>query len=110
MLEGIYESLVTRELAKRLAQTTELEALVAEVDPTDQPHVLARHVGEALTHVLASTKDEARRVEIVNTVLTQLAHPDPPLLAEARQLLALSPTGGPRFEPSSTGAPQHSPR
>ena len=98
MLEGIYESLITRELEARLERVADLEALIADIDPADQPHVLARHVTDALTQALEGTKDEARRLEIVNSVLSTLSQPKPLLLQDARQLLALSRSPGPGQE------------
>lgn len=97
MLEGVYESLITSELEARLAALTGLEALVADVDPADQPQVLSRHVSYELTRLLESTRDEAQRLQIVNSVLTTLSQPAP-LLHDARQLLALARPAGPGQE------------
>ena len=95
MLEGIYESLITRELEARLASTTELQALIADIDPADQPHVLSRHVTTELTLLLESKKDEAERLQIVNALLAELRQPDPQIVHSARQLLGLGRPSGP---------------
>ena len=99
MLEGIYESLITQELQARLDErAADLEALIADIDPAEQPHVLSRHVTDALTRALESTKDEGRRLEIVNSLLSTLSQSEPLYLADARQLLALSRPSAPGLE------------
>jgi hypothetical protein len=42
---GLYEELLTSAMERRLTTLDSAEATVAPVDPADQPHVLARHVG-----------------------------------------------------------------
>jgi len=93
--EGIYESLVTQRLTDQVDAAADLRPLIHAVDDGDQPVVLARHVGEALLRALTATRDEARRLEIVNDVLTLLNSPEDLVLAKTRQLLALSGSGGP---------------
>ncbi|MFZ5848449.1 MAG: DUF3427 domain-containing protein [Actinomycetota bacterium] len=98
LLEGIYESLITRELDARLERATHLQALVGDVDPADQPHVLSRHVAAELIRVLEATRDEGRRLQLVNDLLSAITQPDPPVVHDARQLLALSRPAGPGQE------------
>ena len=98
MLEGIYESLITSDLEARLARLTGLHALITDIDPADQPHVLSRYVSDELTRRLESTKDEAQRLQIVNSVLSTMTQPETPLLRDARQLLALSRPAAPGQE------------
>lgn len=98
MLEGIYESLITRELRERLDRLEGLEALIGDVDPAEQPQVLARHVSDELARTLETTKDADHRVRLVNSVLTHLADAEPARLEDARRLLALTRPPAPGHE------------
>lgn len=89
MQDGIYESLVTRALSQSLADITDLAQVIGDVDEADQPHVLARHVGDAVLRSLQSTRDEGGRLELVNALLHLLDRPGDEVATQARQLLAL---------------------
>jgi superfamily II DNA or RNA helicase/HKD family nuclease len=97
VLEGIYESLITAELEARLAKSSDLEALIEDIDPSEQPHALSRHVSDELTRILEATKDPEQRLALVNKLLAALSEPAPPL-QQTRQLLALSRPAAPGQE------------
>jgi superfamily II DNA or RNA helicase/HKD family nuclease len=95
---GIYDALVTNGLleAVALGQTDGQIAVLHDVDEADQPEVLARHVGEAVLRVLGSTRDEGKRVALVNDLLERLAeHVDVLPDGKPRQLHALRPSPQP---------------
>ena len=71
MERGLYEALLTAELEDRLGQL-DLEAEVGNVDPVDQPHVLARHLHTVIERVLTSVKDPTSRVKLVNGLIDHL--------------------------------------
>ena len=66
---GLYESVITGELEQRLAALVGREADVSPVDPADQTHVLARHLGTVLLRRLAAERDPAKRVVLANQLL-----------------------------------------
>lgn len=89
---GLYESLVTRALADELAASS-LTADYGDIDPADQPDVLARHLADALRHRLPRNPDQ--RLVIVKQLLDLLDLPGDEPLAPIRQLTRLSPEAGP---------------
>src|SRR5690242_9408373 len=94
MAAGIYESIITTELAQRLSAVQ----LVAEhqgVDDADAPHILARHVARAVEQALAGTRGAEERLRIVNDVLLQVARSADAVHSPAQQLTRLSPAPGP---------------
>lgn len=99
---GLYESLVTRDLAARLDRSDLLHTL-REVDEADQPDVLARHLAEALRRRLPNKP--ADRIRVVNELLDVLAEPDEEPLAPIRQLLRLAPPEGPGVRAITTTRP-----
>jgi superfamily II DNA or RNA helicase/HKD family nuclease len=100
MHEGLYESLVTNGLEKRLADVIDLTALTRDVDVEDQPHILARHVRDAVWRVLSATRDQEERIALVNRIISHL-HADEDKLERSRQLLALQRPAGPGATPPS---------
>lgn len=99
---GLYESLLTRGLAERLG-TSSLQHDLRDVDPADQPDVLARHLAEALRRRMP--KDDAGRAQLVTRLLDVLAEPDNEPLAPIRQLVRLSPAEEPGSRPVTTIRP-----
>jgi len=98
MDEGLYESLFTAQLEARVAHAREfgLEDRRATVDAADQPYVLARHVHDAVAHVLAGTSEPQARIALVNSVLRQLDKQDlAPVLPGPQQLTGLIRPAGP---------------
>src|SRR6185312_14493261 len=59
VVEGLYEHLVTDQLARDL-QASGAEHVVAALDDADAPITLARHVGREIERVLESLPREAR--------------------------------------------------
>jgi len=104
MQEGLYESLITQSLAASLEDLEGLSPSFGDVDPGDQPHVLARHVATQIERALAETKDPARRLDLVNGLLAVL-QPDETLTPPARNLLHLAAAPGPGQVVRSTDRP-----
>ncbi len=92
---GLYESLVTTALDKRISETRDLVIEMGDIDPADQPHVFARHLYEAAGRALAGIRDPLARLSLVNTLLEQLAASDDSVSGDARQLLSISSLQGP---------------
>ncbi len=98
MKPGIYDALITNGLLEAIAngQTDGHVAVLHDVDEADQPEVLARHVGDAVLRVLGGTRDEGKRVALVNDLLQRLAeHTDALPEGKPRQLHALRPPARP---------------
>ncbi|WP_411283846.1 DUF3427 domain-containing protein [Lapillicoccus sp.] len=95
MLEGLYESLITKRLREALDDLDVLTPLTGRVDEADEPEVLSRHVRAAVLRALHGETDPYRRRELVNRILEDLkAHED--ILIEApSQLLSLTRPGAP---------------
>jgi superfamily II DNA or RNA helicase/HKD family nuclease len=99
MKPGIYEELVTRSLLRALDQVDGLAPTQQVVDEADQPEVLARHVRDAVTRALGTTRDQGRRIAIVNDLLSHLAmHEDALPDGQPQQLTALRQPTGPGVE------------
>ena len=88
--QGLYESLLTERLSRRLFSAGALDHDVRMVDPVEQPDVLARHVRDAAFRALSAQRDPERRVELVNQLLGILDQADDAARAGPRQLLALT--------------------
>lgn len=67
MQEGLYESVVTKELLRQLSESTSL-AQFSAIDGADQAHVLGQHIGQLVEGLLNSVRDD-RRTEIANQIL-----------------------------------------
>jgi superfamily II DNA or RNA helicase/HKD family nuclease len=93
---GIYDALVTDGLLEALRQSDELTPTFGKIDEADQPEVLSRHLRDAIFRVLAGTRDEGKRVAIVNGLLAQLeSHTDALPEAKPERLLAAGEAAGP---------------
>ena len=88
LLEGLYESLLTSALERRLAGLTNLEVQRGAVDEADAPDVLARHIRDVTLRALRQEKDGVRRLALVNRLVDELGAPEDSV-ATAGQLLAL---------------------
>ncbi|MFJ1736246.1 DUF3427 domain-containing protein [Streptomyces sp. NPDC088254] len=97
-IAGVYEKLITHDVHAELEEfeAAGWKAIDAEVSPESSPHVLARHVGEAVGRKL-SQLPPAQRVAAANRILQSLATPGDPdteaasvLVEGPRQLLALA--------------------
>ena len=94
LAEGIYESLLTEELRRRLREVS-LESDLRKVDDADLPHVLSRHVAEVVERALRAASSGEERVAIANGVLQQLESLSDAVAAPAEQLMRLSATPAP---------------
>ena len=92
---GLYEALLTEATQQRLATLQNLIAEIAQVDPADQPHVLARHVYEMTRRALEDRTDQSSRIALVNGMLEGLAASGEQVTSPARQLRRVSPLPGP---------------
>ncbi|MGN6107432.1 MAG: DUF3427 domain-containing protein [Kofleriaceae bacterium] len=70
--EGVYEHLITEELARDLEAASALARVTAPLDAADAPVVLARHIGGIVARAL-SALPAARAHELVGEVLDHLA-------------------------------------
>ncbi len=87
---GVYESLHTLGLDKRLAGLTGLTPRFSAVDPADEPEVLARHLADVVRRVLADERDSDRRVALVGELLGVIGATDDRLSERLEQLLVLT--------------------
>ena len=107
MPEGLYESLVTHDLDRALKDLSDLTADRHTVDDADLPHVLARHVSEAVHRVLRGVRDRGDRIAVVNDLLTRLELLGDGVHSPVEQLRRLSAppapgaTAVPRARPST---------
>ncbi|WP_431188555.1 DUF3427 domain-containing protein [Arthrobacter crystallopoietes] len=75
MAEGLYESLQTESLERRLSAMDDYQVNVASVEQEDVPEVLARYIGAVARGALAQARPEDR-VALANKLLLALAHSD----------------------------------
>lgn len=101
---GLYESLLTDALTAQIRHSAG-DPSFGKVDPADQPHVLARHIYEVAQRVLAGTKDEAQRIEIVNRLLHELKAAEHSVLPPVSQLLRIAQRPQPGATPSEDARP-----
>ncbi len=101
LLEGLFESLITEELERRLLTVGDLQAGIHGIDAADEPHVLARHLARVVKSELTRRRNPAERRAIVNTLLDHLDAGDERLTGQSRQLLSL-------VRPAAPGSPARS--
>ncbi len=95
MQEGLYESVLTTDLAQRLEALVDLVPELGRVDPADQSHVLSQFLAGAIQRRLQAERDPDRRLAVVNQ-LVQLIGTEEPLVADpVSQLLAVRRPAGP---------------
>lgn len=94
LLEGLYESLLTRALEERLAGHPASEVVRGRTDGADEPEVLARHVRDVVARALRLERDPERRLALVNRIVGELGVAGD-ALTTAGQLLAVTSPGGP---------------
>lgn len=94
MHEGLYESLVTQELASRLTGVA-LNPTLRAVDEADAPHVLARHVTEMVERTLRASRSADERLALVNAILQILDESVRSVQGPPQQLLRLAAATGP---------------
>ncbi|MDT0349838.1 DUF3427 domain-containing protein [Pseudonocardia charpentierae] len=93
--EGVYETLRTLRLDAVLAELTGLTPRCEPVDPADVPHVLGRHVAEAVTRALTEERDPGRRLALVNDLLERVSAHGELLPDAAQQLVVLTREAAP---------------
>ena len=89
LLEGLYESLITRALERRLTSNAPDDVQRGAIDEADEPDILARHVRDITLRALRQERDAGRRLALVNRLVETLGSGEESL-ATARQLLAVS--------------------
>ena len=107
VLEGLYESLVTKRLQAMLDEVTAsgLTSKTELVDAAEQPEVLARHIRDAVVRALYAESKADRRRDIVNALLRQLGADEDQLAVEPSQLLSLVATASPGSPARHTNRP-----
>ncbi|MDV8002187.1 phospholipase D-like domain-containing protein [Rhodococcus sp. IEGM 1408] len=98
--DGLYESVITPRLQKRLDATLGSRRIV-DLDPTLAPEILGRHIGDAVRRHLESV-DPTERLEVVERFLEVLKS-DTDDLAGGSILQSIYPTG--RAEPRRPSTP-----
>ncbi|GAT70181.1 helicase [Planomonospora sphaerica] len=75
---GLYDSLVTLQLAQRAASWSDSGHLVeiSQVDKEEVAHLLGRFIGEAASRALAALKNPDEQVALANRLLQQLTEPE----------------------------------
>ena len=81
---------MTTGLSEELEDVVHLQPVTGEVDPADEPHVLARHLYSVAERILAATRDPATRVKIVNSLISQLERDRDSISPPTTQLLSLT--------------------
>ena len=94
LLEGLYERLITAELASQLAGASSLTADRGLVDEADAPQILARHVRDVVLRALRSERSAEKRLALVNDLITRLESPRDHITT-ASQLLQISKQSAP---------------
>ena len=107
MLEGLYESLLTKRLQAMLDDVTSsgLTESTQLVDAAEQPDVLARHIRDAAVRALSAESNADRRREMVNALLQQLGADDDQLAVAPSQLLSLVSPAAPGSPMRNTNRP-----
>ena len=88
LLEGLYESLITRALEERLAGVSAQDVHRAVVDEADAPEVLARHIRDVTLRALREERNPDRRLALVNHLVAILGDAEDSV-STAQQLLAV---------------------
>ncbi|MDQ2757342.1 MAG: DUF3427 domain-containing protein [Actinomycetota bacterium] len=92
VIEGLYESLITQELAARLSSRGDLVPDEHGVNDADQPEVFARHIRDVARRALTAERDPDRRVALANRLLAVLDDPTAEIVRPRQLLSAVRPT------------------
>jgi HKD family nuclease len=95
LLEGLYESLITKALEERLSDTSGQAVDRGAVDEADAAEVLARHIREVALRTLRVERNAERRLELVNRLMDALGSSQDALSATPRQLLSIANPAAP---------------
>ncbi len=93
--EGIYESVLTRQLQSALDSQQTWDATFGKVDAEDQTHVLARHLAHAAFRRLETVRDPAKRLALANEMLAQITGDNTSVLDPVQHLESLRAPAGP---------------
>jgi superfamily II DNA or RNA helicase/HKD family nuclease len=96
---GLYETVITNSLARRLDSLVDLEAELARVDPADQTHILTRHLAGAIHQRLAAEKDVTQRLALANQLLAAVDQGVPVVADPVLQLHAVRKSAAPGHTP-----------
>ena len=99
--EGLYESLISREVQAKVDALEGLDHEESEIDDAEEPHVLARHVAAVITARLSAVRSSDERLTLVNNVLRAL-DPDTAVAPPSRQLLGISDSNSIVGSPGAT--------
>jgi superfamily II DNA or RNA helicase len=107
VLEGLYESLLTKRLQAQIDEATEsgLTPTTQLVDGAEQPAVFARHIRDAVVRALSAESNTDRRRDMVNALLDQLGAHDDQLAISPGQLLSLVAPAAPGSPARNTNRP-----
>jgi superfamily II DNA or RNA helicase/HKD family nuclease len=107
VLEGLYESLLTKRLQTQIDEATGLGLTpnTELVDAAEQPNVFARHIRDAAVRALAAESNADRRRDMVNALLDQLGAHDDQLAVSPSQLLSLVAPAAPGTPARNTSRP-----
>ncbi|MEV7501142.1 DUF3427 domain-containing protein [Streptomyces sp. NPDC093018] len=96
-IAGVYEKLITHDVCDQLArfEAAGWKAIDAEVSAESAPHVLARHIGDAVGQTLAQLPAE-ERVKVANRVLEALATAGPTDTSSSDEASSNAIVDGPR--------------
>jgi len=92
---GLYETLVTEELARRIDQLRD-RAQVGDLQVDETPRILAAHIAEMAVRVLRAQADATRQLDVANDLVRRLKHwatdsvDDGDLINRSSQLLSVS--------------------
>ena len=95
MEPGLYETVLTTDLQRRLDAVLGLTTDIAKVDPADQALVLSRHLGAALSKRLAAESSPEGRLAVANAILASIEANEPSVLEPVRQLHGVHAERGP---------------
>ena len=107
LLEGLYESLLTRRLQALIDEATG-SGLTPDTEllgTAEQADVFGRHIRDAAARALAAEPNADRRRDIVNALLEQLGADEEKLAASPSQLLSLTAPTAPGSVPRHTNRP-----
>ncbi len=102
---GLYESVVSNRLHQALAALDQLDVITRQVDPADQPAVLARYVHGLVEAALSLSKSTDERLEIVNAVIIGLGDANAQVVAPASQLFSVTQFPAPGISAPVTRRP-----
>ena len=76
MQEGLYESLLTEQLHRELAERPDLHPVIDSVDDGEQPLTIARHLTPLIERSLRAASTPQDRADLVHQILAALSDPD----------------------------------